>query len=91
MELFKQNYEAVVKRGLITTSTTDNQFLRKLYEEMAEVYNEVPPLGSGNEFLNEELADVITVCCNWLIHRGEDPEKWLKFVLEKNQKRANKS
>jgi len=90
MELFKQNYKAVQMRGLISDKTTDQDFYNKLIEEVSEVYNEIPPLGSCVDYLHEELADVITVCCNWLIHHGEDPEQWLKLVLDKNQKRAVK-
>ena len=65
MDIFKESYQAVVNRGLITEKTTDSEFIKKLYEEVCEVYNEVPPLGSGIDYLHEEIADVMTVCANW--------------------------
>lgn len=82
--LQKRNYDAVVARGLITKETTDKQFLNKLeedfYEAMAECDDDTFRLMS-------ELADVITVCTCWMIHRGYDPDVLLRRCAEKNEKR----
>lgn len=87
MNIFKRNYDAVVKRGLITYKTTDYQFYLKLKEEVKEALYEI--VIDRNTFLNEEIADCLVVCINWLIYRGVDIEKILTEIAEKNEKRAN--
>lgn len=85
MTLFEQNYQAVVKRGLITPETTNLQFMRKVEEEFYEV--EIEHLKESDN-LYMELADLMNVCSNWLIYRGQDPEYWLTKVLQKNENRV---
>lgn len=90
-ELFKRNYEATVKRGLITDETSDREFYMKLIEEKFEVSREIMngPISSGlsNHYLDLEIADCLIVCANWLTHRGIDLEKILEEVAIKNEKR----
>lgn len=87
MEIFKRNYEAVVKRGLITYKTLDAEFFFKLKEETDEVMQEL--LTYKSEKMEHEIADCLVVCANWLIHRGVDVEKILIEIAEKNENRAN--
>lgn len=84
MELFKQNYEAIVKRNLITPETTDIDFRRKLNEEVCEVHK---AFFESQDRLDEEITDVLNVCNNWLIHRGKDPVAMLEKCLENNLNR----
>ena len=90
-KLFKRNYDAVVKRGKITHKTSDFEFLDKLNEEFQEVKDELssPYFDLNNERINEEIADCLNVCCNWLIHRGVNLKEILTKIAEKNEKRAN--
>lgn len=83
--IYQRNYDAVVKRGLITENTTDFQFLNKLIEEIKEVEE---TLYGEPEKTNEEIADVIVVGINWLINRGCNVEEMLTKIAEKNEKRA---
>ena len=95
-ELFKRNYDAVVRRGLINEETLDFGFWSKLNEENNEVYQQCLIVTRNlitcehrKENLNEEIADCLVVCANWLIYRGVDLEEILTKIAEKNEKRAN--
>ena len=89
ISVFKQNYEAVIKRGLIKPETTDRDFCRKADEELREVHQALYSLETDKENnLDEEITDLMNACSNWLIHRGKDPTEELEKVLIKNQKRA---
>lgn len=83
--IYQRNYDAVVKRGLISDKTTDFQFLNKLIEETKEVEDSIY---DSPEKTNEEIADVVVVGINWLIHRGCNVEEMLIQIAEKNEKRA---
>lgn len=84
MEVFKENYDTTVNRGLITPYTTDLEFANKLKEEVFEWEMElIHPIPSKRRKLLE-AGDIITVMASWIIHKGFDPEKILKEVLEKN-------
>jgi NTP pyrophosphatase (non-canonical NTP hydrolase) len=85
-QLIKRNYEAVVKRGLITPETTDLEFLNKLHEELEEVYEEIWHENEPN--LREEIGDCLTVCLNWLTHKGIDIEQLLTEIAIKNENRC---
>jgi NTP pyrophosphatase (non-canonical NTP hydrolase) len=85
-ELFQQNYEAVVKRGLINKETNNFDFRIKLIEEMGEVNDAY--IFETPERTNEEITDCLVVCASWLIHRGANIEEEVKKVLIKNQNRA---
>ena len=88
MELFERNYKAVVNRGLIKKDTTDFQFYSKLIEESKEVFAEM--VKQNKEGVNEEVADCLVVCANWLIFRGVKIDEMLIKIAEKNEKRAIK-
>lgn len=87
-QLLKDNYEAVVQRGLIKKETTFKEFWEKLNEEFYECH--LPYMKKDRTELSKELTDVICVCTNWLIHMGFDPEQLLKENAEKNFERAAK-
>ena len=86
-KLFERNYKAVVNRGLINNRTRDLEFLFKLGEEFDETNEEVR-YGDSIKKLNNEIADCLIVCSNWLIHRGVDLENILTKIAEKNEKRV---
>jgi phosphoribosyl-ATP pyrophosphohydrolase len=87
MELFERNYKAVVNRGLIKNNTTDFKFYSKLKEESKEVFAEM--VNQNDQGINEEVADCLVVCANWLIFRGVNIDEMLIKIAEKNEKRAN--
>jgi len=90
-ELIQKNYDSIVKRGLITPNTTKDEFVDKLFEEVAEFeevanelcFTEYPE----NDNFNEELADIILVCLNIAKHYKIDIESELKKKIEVNSKR----
>ncbi len=84
-KIIQDNYDSIVKRGLITTSTTRNEFLDKLFEEVAELEQAEINNDWGN--MCEELADVILVCLNWAKHYNIDIEAELIAKIKKNQAR----
>lgn len=65
-EISKRNYQATVKRGLITPKTEYLDFTNKIREEAKEIDE-----ASINE-LPEELADVALVCFAMAEHFGID-------------------
>jgi len=72
---------------LINKTTSDLEFLFKLEDEFDETNEEVR-YGDSIKSLNNEIADCLIVCSNWLIHRGVDLENILTKIAEKNEKRA---
>lgn len=97
-ELIKQNYESIVKRGLITLNTTTNDFVDKLFEEVSEVDQLclfAPEISEhldieciDIEKLSYEIADVILTALNFAKHYDIDIERYLKDKIEINFKRA---
>jgi len=88
-KLLKDNYQAVVARGLITAETTNRDFLRKVNEEIGETHKALYLLEHEKENnLAEEITDFINVGNNWLINLGFDPDEELKKCLVKNLKRV---
>jgi len=92
-KLIEDNYSSIVKRGLITPNTTKDQFVDKLFEEVAE-FEEVANEIHFTEYpqhdnFNEELADVILVCFNIAKHYNIDIEEELKKKIAKNHQRAD--
>lgn len=80
-QLIEDNYNSIVKRGLITPNTTRKEFFDKLKEEVFEL--------EAYEYQNHridplELADVILVCFNISKHYNIDIEKELKRKIEIN-------
>jgi phosphoribosyl-ATP pyrophosphohydrolase len=84
-ELFERNYNAVVNRGLITPETKDIEFYEKAVEEIDEIFS-----AKGKDHVNEEIADLLTVCANWLRHRRVSLEDILTKIAIKNELRAIK-
>lgn len=82
IELIRRNYKSIVQRGLINHSTTLEDFVDKLKEEVNEFEHHNSP-----ENLNEELADVILVCLNIAEHYQIDIEKELINKIEINENR----
>ena len=84
-DLIEANYKVTVDRGLIKPSTTYNEFLDKIFEEVDELCLSY----DYNDFENtkEELADVIMVCLNMAKHFNIDIIKEIKNKIEINKKR----
>ena len=78
------NYDSIVKRGLINSETSKEDFINKLFEEIGEL-EEYYILNNKLDF--EELADIILVCLNCAYHYNVDIEKELKNKIQKNYKR----
>lgn len=91
MNIYKQNYSAIVSRGLITPETTNRDFLCKLHEEVREVHNALYKLEHGQDNnLIEEITDCINVLNNWLIHAGYEIDIEMEKCLTKNLNRIEK-
>ena len=89
-DIISANYQSIVDRGFITSTTTLFQFLDKLDEEVEELNKEaLMPREWSN--LPEELADVILVCLNMAKHFNIDIEQELKNKININQQRAKKN
>lgn len=76
-QLFKEHYQAIIKRGLITKNTHVFEFLEKLDEEVKEL-NESFNYSHLDEKFVQEAIDCICVMTNMLQHFGVDIEKALK-------------
>tara|TARA_R110001592_G_scaffold23589_1_gene92375 strand:- start:647 stop:916 length:270 start_codon:yes stop_codon:yes gene_type:complete len=87
-ELIESNYQSIVDRGLISPSTSVNDFLIKALEEVDELCKAWKGLDKYNQ--KEELADVIMVCLNMAKHYNIDIEQEIKNKIEVNKKRALK-
>lgn len=86
-EIQNRNYEATVKRGLITPNTTFIEFFNKANEEFDEL------IDSWIEhdftiFSELELADIILVCLAMAKHFNIDIQKALedKTIINENRK-----
>lgn len=84
IEIQNRNYQATVKRGLITPKTTESEFTAKLFEEVRELSN------SRKFFVGfdpHELADIIIVCLNIAKHYDINIELALieKTVINENR------
>ena len=75
----KQHYQSVVSRGLITTTTRINDFIKKFHEESTEMLNEKIAFDfkEKNNF-KHEVIDTIATLTNMLIHLGYDVEELFK-------------
>lgn len=85
IEIQNRNYQATVKRGLITPKTTQSEFIAKLFEEARELDNSRRFFG---EFDRCELADVMIVCLSIAKHYDIDIMKALEDKTIINEKRA---
>jgi NTP pyrophosphatase (non-canonical NTP hydrolase) len=84
-KLIQDNYDSIVKRGLITSQTTKEDFVDKLYEEVGE-FEEI--LSEHGMIDSEELADIILVCLNISKHYNIDIEKEMKGKIAVNFNRS---
>jgi len=80
--LIEQNYQSIIKRGLITDKTTVQEFVDKIYEEV----NELEEAETEKELVFE-MADVILTVLNYARHFNYPIEKTLKQKIEINKNR----
>lgn len=85
-KIIEENYDSIVRRGLINKETNIDDFFDKLDEEVNEMKNS----HNSNEF-SFELADVILVCLNIAKHYNIDIEYFLKEKIKQNYERAKVS
>ncbi len=83
-KLINDNYDSIVKRGLITSQTTKEDFINKLNEEISEFIHEYNERGVIDP---EELSDIILVCFNMAKHYDINIEEELKNKIKTNFKR----
>jgi len=90
-KLINDNYDSIVKRGLITPQTNAFDFVEKIKEETEELERELiilknVPMARQENFdkINEELSDVILTCLNMAKHFNIDIETELKKKIEIN-------
>jgi hypothetical protein len=80
LKLFKEHYQAIVKRGLITDRTHVFEFIEKHDEEtkeMKEAYSKYSNTGNLDKFFHE-IIDTICTLTNMLLHFDIDVEIELK-------------
>lgn len=67
-DLINRSYQAIRKRGLITSETEFIDFIKKMEEELSEI-------DSAERFEDKikETVDLMNVCINALVHHGFDP------------------
>lgn len=80
--LINDNYDSIVKRGLITPNTTKQDFIDKICEEVNEFWSEV--IERNDSGIKEELADIILTCLNFAKHYNIDIETELKKKIKVN-------
>ena len=85
-EIIEKNYQSIVDRGLITPTTTIQDFVDKIKEEVHELEIE-------NEFgtykdMKVELCDIILTCLNFAKHFNIEIEYELKKKIRINEQRA---
>ena len=83
-EIINRNYQATVKRGLITYETCFDEFINKIHEELVELNISNTYYG----FDKSELADIILVCFAMSKHFRIDILKELenKVIINENRK-----
>lgn len=83
LEIQKRNYEATVKRGLITSKTSFYGFVEKIDEELEELSQ-----FTSEENKREELADIVIVCLNMAKHFDIDLIHEMELKTLKNESRV---
>jgi hypothetical protein len=83
-EIIERNYQATVKRGLITPDTSTFKFIDKIEEEVDELKNEYMLFKCVDK---EELADIILVCLAMAKHYDIDIMKALEEKTKFNETR----
>lgn len=84
LEIARRNYEATVKRGLITEFTRKDDFILKMYEEVTELAKTTNEKDEGME-----MGDVISTCLTFAYHFNIDVMKSLENVVIKNETRKD--
>ena len=84
-KIINDNYDSILKRGLITPKTTKEDFVNKLFEEVGEFEEVFIDHGMID---SEELADIILVCLNIAKHYKIDIEKEMRGKIAVNFNRA---
>ena len=80
--LIEYNYQSIVKRGLITPTTTKRAFVSKMEEEISELMEAVED--GTQEQINEELADVVLTALNMARHFSIDIDTEMQNKVIKN-------
>lgn len=84
-EVQQRNYNATVRRGLITDKTTIEDFICKLREEVEELWYSS---NSGKCSIDpSELADISHVCDAIALHYAIDLQKEKELKMLVNEKR----
>jgi hypothetical protein len=86
-EIIKTNYQATVKRGLITPETTKQEFIDKMREEIYELQHEIDTPFFDEKMQSLELADIILVCLAMAEHFNIDILKVMAEKANYNMKR----
>ena len=86
-DLISRSYAATRKRGKITDSTTDKEFIDKMSEELREIkYAHKLKFKQG---VIAETIDLIAVGVNFLTHKGIDFENEFKKCIEFQETRKD--
>ena len=82
-----RNYNATVKRGLINSETTKQDFIDKMKEEISEL--ELALLNNDKFNENEELSDISHVCDAYALNYGIDLQKEKELKMYVNETRLD--
>lgn len=85
-EITDRNYAATVKRGLIVSFTSAEEFIDKIEEENTELRHSI---WLDNTFDESELADVTLVCFAMAKHFDIDLIETMKEKMLYNEKRID--
>lgn len=85
-EIVERNYNATVKRGLITNQTDVSQFINDIEKELDELKISVNA-SKINPFDPKELTDVVLVCFSMSKHFGYNIQKELESKTIYNETR----
>lgn len=84
-EVQRRNYNATVKRGLITSETQIPDFIRKINEEERELIESWNTKEST--FDASELADIVITCESMALHYGIDLQAEKEAKMKINETR----
>ena len=86
MNWIDRNYKATQRRGLITESTSNQEFIDKIQEEVNEL--DLAFLNQDNFNIEEEMADIIITVANFAKHLGIDIMQAIekKTIFNENRK-----
>jgi len=84
-EIVGRNYYATKRRGQISPSTTNIDFLVKIEEELEELTESC----EGNKLDKTELADIVLVCFAMARYNKIDLLKVMEEKMKYNEKRID--